>query len=82
MVLRTRSILFLMPIAVLLFTRLGIELSVLLVPMRYAWIPSFVVYYVCIWLCMAYPSTKFIDSGVLWFETRNYLTHKCHFSSS
>jgi membrane protease YdiL (CAAX protease family) len=55
----SKFVFFLMPIAVLLCTRLGIEISVILLPMRYAWIPSFLVYYLCIIVCIVYVSKKY-----------------------
>jgi membrane protease YdiL (CAAX protease family) len=48
-----------MPIAVLFCTRLGIEISVILLPMRYAWILSFLIYYLCIIVCIVYVSKKY-----------------------
>jgi membrane protease YdiL (CAAX protease family) len=56
---KMKVIFFLMPIALLLWTRLGIELSVLLFPVRYAWIPAFFFYSFFIILCLLYASKKF-----------------------
>jgi len=54
-----RSLYFL-PFAVILFTRMGIECSVRLFPMRYAWIPSFLLYYGIVAVCH-----RFVQRGIL-----------------
>ena len=50
--------LLLMPVFVLLFTRAGIEDIVKLLPLRYSWIPSVILYYVAIELCLWYARRK------------------------
>lgn len=55
---RMKIVFFLIPVVLLLCTRLGIELSVLLFPVRYAWILAFVVYYLFIALSMLYARKK------------------------
>ncbi len=45
-------ILFLMPLFVLIFTRIGIEICARLLPMHLSWIPSFGIYYLSIEICL------------------------------
>lgn len=49
--------LLVLPAFVLLFTRLGIELSVQILPMRWAWLPAFAAYYLAI-------------AGSIWYASR------------
>ncbi|TWR24802.1 CPBP family intramembrane metalloprotease [Mucilaginibacter pallidiroseus] len=48
----SHRILYAMPLFVLIFTRLVIELCAHLLPMRLSWIPSFGIYYASIELCV------------------------------
>lgn len=50
--------LFVLPLFVLLVTRLGIEASVALLPLRWAWLPSFAVYYVAIAVSVWYAKRR------------------------
>lgn len=45
-------VLFLMPLFVLIFTRIGIEICAHLLPVHLSWIPSFVIYYLSIEICL------------------------------
>lgn len=58
MVLRKKVVLVSMPIIVILFTRVGIEIAVRLLPLRYSWIPSFFIYYILIMLCLLYARRR------------------------
>ncbi|MFZ1081610.1 MAG: CPBP family intramembrane glutamic endopeptidase [Candidatus Kryptoniota bacterium] len=55
---RAKVSLILMPLFVLLFGRLGIELNVRLFPLRYSWIPSIIFYYMMIGLCLIFARSK------------------------
>lgn len=52
--LRSTKILFLMPLFVLIFTRIGIEIFARLLPQHLSWIPAFGTYYlsmeICLWI--------------------------------
>lgn len=49
---RSARVLFVLPLAVLLVARLGVEASDALLPMRWSWVPAFVVYYASIEVCV------------------------------
>ncbi|RYE21561.1 MAG: CPBP family intramembrane metalloprotease [Sphingobacteriaceae bacterium] len=49
---RSPKILFLMPVFVLIFTRIAIEISARLLPINLSWIPAFASYYLCIEICL------------------------------
>ncbi len=49
---RSTSILLLMPVFVLILTRIAIEIFARLLPMHLSWIPSFGVYYLSIEICL------------------------------
>lgn len=55
---RKRVVLLSMPVFVILFTRAGVEIAVRLLPLRYSWIPSFIVYFISIGLCLLYARRK------------------------
>lgn len=56
----SKKVLFVLPIVVLLVTRAGIELFVQLlkIQLKFAWIPSFIVYYCCIECCIFFSKKK------------------------
>jgi len=54
----TKNRLYLLPIFLLVGTRLGIELFVELFPVRFAWIPSFIWYWALIYLCFKWGREK------------------------
>lgn len=50
--------LLVMPLFVLMFTRLGIELYVHILPLHLSWIPSFITYYVSIEICLWFAKRR------------------------
>ena len=60
--------LFLLPFLLIIFSRLGIELSVLLIPIELAWIPSFLCYYLGIFLSLRWANKQGIIrlSSISW----------------
>lgn len=56
----TKSVrlLFLMPLFVLIFTRIGIEICARFLPMHLSWIPSFGIYYISIEICLWFAKKK------------------------
>lgn len=53
-----KLVLLSMPIFLLIITRLGVELSVRLFPVNLAWVPSALIYYLTIELCLYYAKKK------------------------
>ena len=56
---RSARVLVLMPVFVLVFTRIGIEISARLLLMYLSWIPAFATYYLCIELCFWFAKNQF-----------------------
>lgn len=56
---RSARILFLMPVFVLIFTRIGIEICARLLPMHLSWIPAFGIYYFSIEICLWFAKSRF-----------------------
>ncbi len=57
-ILTSRKMLFLLPVVLLLVTRLGIEISVRIFDLRFSWIPAFMVYYAVIEWSFFYAKRK------------------------
>jgi CAAX protease family protein len=56
---KSRIVLLLMPFCVLLFTRAGIEICARLLPARFSWIPSALIYFISIEFCLWYARRRF-----------------------
>ena len=64
----SRHSLFILPLLVLILTRLGAEIAVVLLPLKLAWLPAFLVYYVCIYLSVQWARRK----GLISLSSRAY----------
>lgn len=53
-----QRILYAMPLFVLIFTRIGIEICANLLPMHFSWVPSFGIYYLSIELCLWFAKKR------------------------